>query len=126
MFEVDVRVSGPLLTGQAGPVVDEWLERVKDDLAGQALALVATNLDASIKNPTPYYETQIIVQTIQQDRVVHDRGIVYGPWLEGISSRNRTTRFKGYASFRRAAQNLERQVPTLLRPALQDLKERLS
>jgi hypothetical protein len=30
--------------------------------------------------------------------------VIYGPWLEGTGSRNATTRFKGYASFRRAAQ----------------------
>ena len=32
---------------------------------------------------------------------------VYGPWLEGTSSRNQTTRFKGYAAFRRTAQFME-------------------
>ena len=43
-------------------------------------------------------------------RVTRDRGIVtdggrvvYGPWLEGEGSRNKTTRFKGYRSFRNTA-----------------------
>ncbi len=30
----------------------------------------------------------------------------YGPWLEGTGSRNLTTRFKGYHSFRLAGQQL--------------------
>lgn len=126
MIDVEVAMRGPLLDGTASVRVDEWLERAKDDVAAQAYAEVMGNLNRSIKNPTPYYETQIITETLQNDRVVHDRGIVYGPWLEGVSSRNRTTRFKGYASFRRARQTVARQVPTVLRPALRDLEERLS
>ena len=31
----------------------------------------------------------------------------YGPWLEGTGSRNQTTRFKGYHSFRQAARQLD-------------------
>jgi len=41
---------------------------------------------------------------------IHDSGVVYGPWLEGTSSRNQTTRFKGYASFRRVKQWLEKGI----------------
>ena len=31
---------------------------------------------------------------------IDDSRLVYGPWLEGVSSRNESTRFKGYATFR--------------------------
>ena len=33
--------------------------------------------------------------------IITDGGVIYGPWLEGTSSRNQSTRFKGYAMFRR-------------------------
>ena len=39
--------------------------------------------------------------------VLTDGGVIYGPWLEGTSSRNMTTRFKGYASFRKVAKWLD-------------------
>lgn len=42
--------------------------------------------------------------------VIDDSGVVYGPWLEGTSPRNETTRFKGYQSFQRAAQYLQEQA----------------
>lgn len=35
--------------------------------------------------------------------LITDGKVIYGPWLEGVSSRNSRTRFKGYASFRRTA-----------------------
>ena len=38
---------------------------------------------------------------------IDDSKVVYGPWLEGTGSRNQTTRFKGYSSFRRTAQFME-------------------
>jgi hypothetical protein len=33
--------------------------------------------------------------------VITDGKVVYGRWLEGVSSRNQTTRFKGYFAFRK-------------------------
>lgn len=83
-------------------------------VAAQASAEVHHNLDTSIRHPTPYYETQINVRVVSQtQRIVNDRGVIYGHWLEGTGSRNRTTRFKGYFSFRRATQKVNRMVRKL-------------
>jgi hypothetical protein len=41
---------------------------------------------------------------------IDDGKVVYGPWLEGVSSRNRTRGFKGYASFRRTSQWIQSRV----------------
>jgi len=100
---VHIIVSGPVYgtPGIRGEIV-AMVEELQYRIAAQALERVHYNLDRSIQHPTPYYETQIMMQRVDPDWVVHDRGIIYGPWLEGTSSRNHTTRFKGYASFRRA------------------------
>ena len=45
---------------------------------------------------------------------IDDSGVVYGPWLEGTGSRNLTTRFKGYASFRRTHQFLDGKRPAVV------------
>ena len=42
--------------------------------------------------------------------VITDGGVVYGPWLEGTSSRNKTTHFKGYMSFRKTKQWLQKEA----------------
>jgi hypothetical protein len=39
------------------------------------------------------------------------RGVTWGPWLEGTSRRNQSTRFKGYHLFRKTRQELQRQAP---------------
>lgn len=110
---VQVVVSGPFFSTM-GPLITGMLDEMKFAVASQALADVQHNLDRSIRHPTPYYETQITVQQRVDDWVVHDRGVAYGPWLEGTSSRNRTTRFKGYASFRRAVQSAGQKAPPIL------------
>lgn len=107
-----------------GPFFDERnptaMRQLEDDgltrLGGQALANVHTLLDTSLQNPTPYYETQLMTERQGSDQIVHDRGIIYGPWLEGVGSRNATTRFKGYHHWRLATQQLEAQADQLLVP----------
>jgi hypothetical protein len=42
------------------------------------------------------------------DQLINDGGIVYGPWLEGASKRNSSTRFKGYHQFRRTRTRLRK------------------
>jgi hypothetical protein len=111
-----VIIRGAVFDGRMLSLTRRLLSELKTVVGNQGLADVQLNLDKSIRNPTPYYETQVTVQNVGTDRVVHDRGIVYGPWLEGTSSRNQSTRFKGYASFRRAADALRRKVVPLTAP----------
>lgn len=111
----EVTVSGPFFSG---PLQTAVLSDIIDDsqtaVTAAVMEAVHFNLDGSIKHPTPYYETQITVQHQAFYDVVHDRGIVYGPWLEGTSRRNATTRFKGYHSFRRAAQTVQGLAPGIV------------
>lgn len=106
----NVIMTGPLLVGHAGVIVDDITALIQSEIADAALERVQYYLSAQIKHPTPYYETQVVRQQLSQDQVVHDRGIVYGPWLEGTSRRNSTTRFKGYHSFRKATAAVQKQA----------------
>lgn len=63
---------------------------------------------ADFKNPTGHYESLVEVEKRQTYRGVWDNNAIYGGWLEGVSSRNKTTRFKGYRLFRRTKQELDR------------------
>ena len=56
------------------------------------------------------------IQGIRRDKLhglVWDAGVIYGPWLEGVGSRNQTTRFKGYHAARRTSTALQKQAPRL-------------
>jgi hypothetical protein len=113
-IQLDFRMAGPLLDGLAPRIVAEFSDAAQREVAAAAQAEVHLILDQNIKRPTPYYETQITTERQVADMVTHDRGVIYGPWLEGVSERNRRTRFKGYAAFRRSAQRTQVRVPELV------------
>lgn len=113
MESITVEIGGPIFDGRARQAGRELAQAIVDRLANHALERVQFNLDGSIKNPTPYYETQINIAGYMTDRVINDRGVIYGNWLEGTSERNTRSRFKGYASFRRARQDTAAKVQEL-------------
>lgn len=120
MEEVQVIAHGPLFDGQALVQSEVFLQEAITAVAIAAKTEVDHNLAASIRHPSspPFYQSQINIASRNLDRVVNDHMVIYGAWLEGVGSRNKTTRFKGYASFRRAKQKVESEVPSLVQPAL--------
>jgi hypothetical protein len=125
LVDVDVDTSGPLFDGRAHAAVRDLLADAEREVAAQGYADVMQNLDRAIQNPTPYYETQVTTERRGDHMVVTDRGVIYGPWLEGVGSRNRTTRFKGYFSFRRGVQQLREQTPAIVQAVLRRHLNRL-
>jgi len=111
---VDIDTSGPMFDARIYRAINNLIEDAQHAVGQAALSEWHMNLDGSIRNPTPYYETQLIAERVGHDVVVHDRGIIYGPWLEGTSSRNQTTRFKGYAAARRSTQAVQERVPSIV------------
>lgn len=104
----DIEVHGPFFDGRSQAVVDAMCDAITFAVADEGQAIVLTNLHSSIKRQTPFYTTRIAIKDAGvHAEDVHDSGVIYGPWLEGVGSRNYpATRFRGYASFRRATQYL--------------------
>lgn len=117
--------TGPLFSYMLQRTTDEFVSDLTAGLAGHALATVQGVLNDRIVHPTPYYETQITLDKVANGAVVHDRGVIYGPWLEGTSSRNARSRFKGYHAFRTATRDLEHNAQTYLRPVIDAALRRL-
>jgi hypothetical protein len=128
MTTTTIRVSGPVFDRTADHDAEAFCHDLADQVSRQAYAEVMTNLDTSIRHPTPYYETQINIRNeAPGTKVVNDAGVVYGPWLEGVGSRNfPVTRFKGYAAFRRAVQATEAEVPRLAEHTIRPYVERMN
>lgn len=123
----EVRVSGPLFDGRADAALREFLQDVPYQVGSQGLSYWQENLDSSIRHPTPYYETQVNVAREGDAVVVNDRGVIYGPWLEGVGSRNSpVTRFPGYRALRRAYQELLGKVPEIAERTLAKYVKRMN
>jgi hypothetical protein len=65
-----------------------------------------TAMEAGDQASTGHYRRSVNSEIQGSIARIDDSGVVYGPWLEGISSRNSTTRFKGYFQFRLTSQFL--------------------
>ncbi len=118
-MRVDVDSRGPIFDGRAKLAAHDLASDLSEKVAEDGRRKVAENLHGSIRHPTGYYESHVRVEA--QSSLVHvvtDGGVVYGPWLEGTGSRNSSTRFKGYASFRRALQETEGSVDNTARQIL--------
>mgnify|MGYP007127201227 CR=1 FL=1 len=103
-------VSGPLFDGRAEKAVSMMCDDIEAEVADRGLHLVQSRLNIVLQNPTGRYESGINVEGTGAGDVVNDGDIIYGPWLEGTGSRNRTTRFKGYSTFRQVRDVLDSQA----------------
>lgn len=92
--------------------------QLNDNLAQVAYDRVQTRLQRVLRNPTGFYQSRIQVERREVYRGVWDQNVSYGGWLEGVDSRNKTTRFKGYNTFRLVAQSMNQDKEKLAQPAV--------
>lgn len=112
-LSIRTRVSGPLFDHRAAAAMDDFADEIEDEGAEWALDHIQGTFHRKFKNPTGFYESNVRIHSSGYGREVWDggqAGPVYGPWLEGVGSRNNTTRFKGYHAFRNAAVALEQHI----------------
>ncbi len=118
----NIRISGPLFDGVAKKELAAAVLGVQKEVAAYAEFQWRLNLDSSMQNPTGRYESHINTARRDADLVVSDgypgSGLLYGPWLEGVGTRNKTTRFKGYFALRRAANSVAQKVAAIAEPII--------
>lgn len=113
VLRLRTRTHGALFDARAHRIFDDFEEDLEEEGAEFALGHIKQTFHASFKRPTGYYESNVRIHNTTTGTEVWDGGYagpVYGPWLEGVGSRNRTTRFKGYHAFRKAATALEARI----------------
>jgi hypothetical protein len=108
----EVRVSGPFFTAERGAILTRFC-RAAESAVGQAgKKLITERLPTQYKyEPMPsnagFYVSQINIDRQISQVVINDRNVIYGPWLEGVGSRNDpVTRFRGYHTFRTVSREL--------------------
>jgi hypothetical protein len=119
-----VKCSGPIFDGTAERACNRGVDAIRAKLAEEGARLAAATLAASIRRERTGHAVRSVTTTgksriyqtgkysmpivVDRDETVVTMDLAtYGPWLEGTGSRNLTTRFKGYGSFRRAGQVLD-------------------
>ena len=75
---------------------------------------------------TGFYSANVAIDRVSDGLIVHANRVVYGAWIEGTSSRNASTRFKGHHLFRRASQEVSRNLSKIISPEERKLIARLN
>lgn len=125
-MEMRTKLSGPVFDGAASRVLRSYQDAAEAAIADQGVNDVRAELGRVLEHPTGYYQAHIQTDRARGDMAVTDGGVVYGPWLEGTSSRNKSTRFKGYRTFRRVRQRLQGKAPAVAERILSRYIGRLS
>lgn len=117
----EVTFSGPLFDGRAQGIVDRYCKAAEATIAQHAEDEIHARLGEVIQHPTGFYESHIHTEMQADSLVVTDTPVVYGPWLEGVGSRNSPkTRFPGYHTFRIVSQQVDREAEALAEAELYD------
>jgi hypothetical protein len=123
----EISVSGPLFDGRAQAALFQGIDAIEDRVAQEGYDRVQQRLGQVLKHPTGYYESRIVVDRSSTDRTIVGDNVIYGPWLEGVGSRNYPkTRFKGYATFRYVTQQLDADAETLADEAIAPYVEEMN
>lgn len=132
-MQVKARASGPLFRQPKATVRHELQRMVEDVTEAGVLRLndvlrprprgvfLTVEQAAPGKASEGHYRASVAPIFGNLQARIDDNGVVYGPWLEGTSSRNQTTRFKGYASFRKTRDWLDKNVKKIIRPRVKRL-----
>jgi len=110
MDKTRIEYKGPLFDGRGKLILKRFEHEAEKEIAEDVNRRVHSMFARFFKHQTGRYASTVKERSRGDGITVGDSGIVYGPWLEGVSSRNATTRFKGYHSFKKAFELEERKA----------------
>lgn len=107
MLNYTVRQSGALFQGSIQRDLKLAIDEAERAVATEGVNEVRGALRQVLQHSTGHYASQIQTERRQDHWEVNDNESVYGPWLAGVSSLNRSSRFRGYHHWRIATQRLD-------------------
>lgn len=112
----DLKVYGKLVKGEEAPAVRAFFRDAKALVAREGEQQAKARALAKPRDPTGAFSRSIAVHDFKKGRTIMASypEVLYGPWLEGTSERNQSTRFKGYKIFRLTRAWLRRNVTPIL------------
>lgn len=128
----NILFTGALFKGVAEAELEAAIRDAQKEIADYALYQWQMDMIGSFQNPSspPRYESYANVHPRGTDLVVDDgypgSGLAYGPWLEGLGSRNATSRFKGYFAMRRARNSVAQKSAQIADPIISKFTRKMN
>jgi hypothetical protein len=123
-----VQLSGPWFDSTGDAAADRMNSDIGEAVATGGAELVRSALSSVLRHPrTPYAAEHVVTDRTTNGAEIYDNNALYGPWLEGIGSRNSpVTRFPGYSTFRRTTQQVEANADQYAEPAVEKFVREMS
>jgi hypothetical protein len=109
-----VSATGPLADGMAEAAVREWLDATVKAVAKEGIDMLRAFPMDKTGRAHGAFENSLQIVRRNLDAIIPGpmiTGVTWGPWLEGVSKRNQSTRFKGYHLFRITRDRLQEKAP---------------
>lgn len=123
-----VSVSGPLADGKAGQAIEDFTRAAGQAIADEAARrLREFNMDKTGRS-TGAFAAHVEVKPRGADFSIPapmEKGVTWGPWLEGTSKRNSSTGFRGYGLFRKTAASLDLEATAIAERILPEYLPRM-
>ena len=115
-INLDVTLRGPLLDGRDGPIVRKFIDDASEEVAEWGQKELKSRALHQPRKPKGQFSKSITVKQFGSGRtIIADYPqVLYGPWLEGTSARNASTRFKGYRLFQLTRQMMAKQLNVIV------------
>lgn len=124
-IKLDCTVGGPLSTEEAEKASEEWSEAVTQALADKGTEILGSwPMDKSGRSKGNFranLQERRKSETLVTIPGMRIEGVTWGPWLEGTSERNSSTKFRGYHLFRKTRQQLQKMAPGVAQEQLEKL-----
>jgi len=117
-----VTVAGPLMEGRGPAVLQQFFDDATKLVAEAGRDELRKRATSKPRHPTGATAGAIVVRDFAKGKtIITDYPeVLYAPWLEGVSARNQSSRFRGYRMFKLTRGRLRKRVG----PLVQDLLNR--
>lgn len=128
----DVSLTGPLFDGRAAEWTRQAAADMRHDIADELLDTWNAGMEGAFRVNGHVYQSFAHTVDDGDDTLVNDgygvtNDLAYGPWLEGLGSRNApVTRFPGYHALATATAYTDRAVPDIVQPRVDALVDRIN
>ncbi|HEV8653256.1 MAG TPA: hypothetical protein VG276_28655 [Actinomycetes bacterium] len=115
-----VEVRGPMFDGRDVPIMNAFFRDAKKLVTDAGEEQVRQRVNRRAKHPTNSFASAVTTKDFAKGKtIIADYPqVLYGPWLEGTSSRNASTRFKGYKLFRLTRNWLRKHLTAIIQERL--------
>lgn len=115
-----VNVRGPMFDGRDVPIMRRFNEDAKKLVSTAGEDQVRQRVGRRARHPTGSFAGAVTTKDFAKGRTVMADypQTLYGPWLEGTSTRNASTRFKGYKLFRLTRNWLKKHLTEIVQARL--------